>query len=120
MYLRRSLHHYEYECGLQTLTFHLDGQEHTVALGQWGEAAASQDSCRAAAMVNLSPVNSYLFSSDGNLLYANDQGVVKIKKSGEIFHTCCVGPCTSQVLFENEALMALIWPSVPGLAMKAS
>ena len=68
---------------LQPLTFVLDGQEWTVALTQWGEAAASQDSLRAAAMMNMSPIHSYLFSSDGNLLHANEPACSKIKKSGE-------------------------------------
>ncbi len=110
------LAHSEYKCGLQPLTFHLDDQEYTVALTQWGEAAASQDSLRAAAMVDMSPINSYLFSSDGNLLHANDQGIVMIKKSGKTFHACCVGPCISQSLSEHEIHpMALIRPYRPWL-----
>ncbi len=69
-------------CCLQPLTFLLDDQEHTVALAQWGEAAASQDSLRAAAMVNMSPIHSYLFSPDGNLLHANETAAVMVNKSG--------------------------------------
>ena len=67
---------------LQPLTFLLDNQEHTVALAQWGEAAASQDSLRAAAMVNMSPIHSYLFSPDGDLLHANETAAAMINKSG--------------------------------------
>ena len=72
-------------CSLQPLSFELDGQQYTVALTQWGEAqaTASQASLRAAAMLDLSPINSYLFAADGKLLHANNKAAGMIKNAGE-------------------------------------
>ena len=72
-------------CDLQPLSFELGGKEYTVLMSQWEEAQAtvSQANAHAASMLDLSPINSYLFTTDGQLLHANNKAAGMIKNAGE-------------------------------------
>lgn len=76
-------------CALQPLSFELDGQQYTVVLAQFGQAQASTSSAklRAAAMLDLNPISSYLFGADGKLLHANNNAAEMIKNAGACCHS---------------------------------